>query len=329
MTSKPALRAWFAAAAISFSLVATGPCLQAREFRAADNQVADYPTVQAIEHMARLVRERTGGRHNINVFHSGQLGEENETIKQTRVGAIDLNRINAAPLTAVIPELEALAIPFLFSSIEHLHRVLDGPVGEEILKQLDNYEFVGLTFYDSGARSIYTNRPVKSLADIKGLRIRVQNSRLAQDMVKAMGATPVVISYGQVLTSLATKLVDGAENNWPSYVTTDHFKVAQHYILTEHTMAPELLIMSRKAWETLDAEDQKIFKQAARESSLFMRGQWRAWEERSRKQATEAGNTIVTQFDRKPFVEAMKGLHAEAAKNPKLNRLIDMIRAAD
>jgi TRAP-type C4-dicarboxylate transport system substrate-binding protein len=124
----------------------------AREFRAADNQVADYPTVLAIEHMSRLVRERTNGRHSINVFHSGQLGEENETIKQTQAGAIDINRINTAPLTQVIPELEALAIPFLFSSVDHLHRVLDGPVGEEILKQLDSYEFVGLTFYDSGAR---------------------------------------------------------------------------------------------------------------------------------------------------------------------------------
>ncbi len=328
MISKLALRAFSAVLLATFTAAFAVPA-QAREFRAADNQVADYPTVQAIEHMNRLVRERTNGRHSVRVFHSGQLGEENETIKQTRVGAIDINRINTAPLTQVIPELEALAIPFLFSSIDHLHRVLDGPVGEEILKQLDNYEFVGLTFYDSGARSIYTTKTVRSLADMQGLRIRVQNSRLAEEMVKAMGATPVVISYGQVLTSLATKLVDGAENNWPSYVTTDHFKVAQHYILTEHTMAPELLIMSRKAWDTLDAADQKIFKQAARESSLFMRGQWRAWEERSRKQAMEGGNTIVSNFDRKPFVEAMADLHANAAKDAKLKRLIDMIRAAD
>jgi tripartite ATP-independent transporter DctP family solute receptor len=328
MTCKGALGACFAIvwSVASFALAAPA---HAREFRAADNQVADYPTVLAIEHMSRLVRERTNGRHSISVFHSGQLGEENETIKQTLVGAIDINRINTAPLTQVIPELEALAIPFLFSSVDHLHRVLDGPVGEEILKQLDSYEFVGLTFYDSGARSIYTSRPVRSLADMKGLRIRVQNSRLAEEMIKAMGATPVVISYGQVLTSIATNLVDGAENNWPSYVTTDHFKLATNYILTEHTMAPEILIMSRKAWDTLDAADREIFKQAARESSLFMRSQWRAWEERSRNQATEAGNTIVDTFDRKPFVDAMEGLHANAAKDPKLKRLIDMIRAAD
>jgi len=328
MTLKGALGACFAIVWSVASSALAGPAL-AREFRAADNQVADYPTVLAIEHMSRLVHERTNGRHSIRVFHSGQLGEENETIKQTRVGAIDINRINTAPLTQVIPELEALTIPFLFSSVDHLHRVLDGPVGEEILKQLDSYEFVGLTFYDSGARSIYTSRPVHSLADMKGLRIRVQNSRLAEDMIKAMGATPVVISYGQVLTSLATKLVDGAENNWPSYVTTDHYKLATHYILTEHTMAPEILIMSRKAWDMLDATDRDIFKQAARESSLFMRGQWRAWEERSRNQAIEAGNTIVSTFDRKPFVDAMQGLHASAEKDPKLKRLIDMIRAVD
>ena len=151
----------------------------AREFRAADTQSEDYPTVQALRFMGRLIAERSGGRHQIRVFHSRQLGEEKETIEQTRVGAIDLNRTNVAPLGAFVPAINVLAMPFLFRSIEHLQKVLDGPIGNEILGSFEPYGFVGLAFYDSGARSIYNSvRPVRSLADMKGLRIRVQQSRI-------------------------------------------------------------------------------------------------------------------------------------------------------
>ena len=175
--------------------------------------------------MGSLVAERTGGRHQIRVFHSRQLGEEKETIEQTRAGAIDLNRTNVAPIGTIVPAVNVLAMPFLFRSIEHLHKVLDGPIGDEILASFEPHGFVGLAFYDSGARSIYNNvRPVRSLADLKGLRIRVQQSELMVEMIKALGAEPVELPYGQVLTGLATKLIDGAENNWPSFVTTDHYK---------------------------------------------------------------------------------------------------------
>ncbi len=298
----------------------------AREFRAADNQVADYPTVQAIEHMNKLLVERTGGRHSVKVFHSAQLGEEDETIAQTRSGAIDINRINAAPLTQLVPDLGVLTIPFLFKSIDHQHRVLDGQVGEEILARLESYGFVGLAFYDSGARSLYTTTPVRSLVDLKSLRIRVQQSELAEKMVRAMGATPVVISYGQVLTSLTSKLVDGAENNWPSYVTTNHFKAAKYYILTEHTMAPELLLMSKPAWDSLDVADRRIVKIAAMDSAMYMRTQWQAWEERSRQLAISEGITVVSEFDRQPFVDAMASIHTAAEADPRIGRMMKLIR---
>src|SRR6202140_3413739 len=233
----------------------------AREFRAADTQNEDYPTVQALGYMGSMVSERTGGRHQIKVFHSHQLGEEKETLEQTRVGAIDLNRTNVALIGTMVPSMNVLAMPFLFRSIEHLQKVLDGPIGSEILDSFEPYGFVGLAFYDSGARSIYNSvRPIRSLADIRGLRIRVQQSQLISDRVGARGAEPVELPYGQVLTGLATKLIDGAENNWPSFVTTDHYKYAGYYTLTEHTMGPEVLIMSRKAWESLPPEDRTIFR---------------------------------------------------------------------
>ncbi|HLH96766.1 MAG TPA: TRAP transporter substrate-binding protein [Xanthobacteraceae bacterium] len=299
-----------------------------REFRAADIQEESYPTVQALLYMDKLVEERTGGRHSIRVFHSRQLGEESQTIEQTRVGAIDLNRINVAAIGDVAPVLSVLAQPFLFHSMDHLYKVIDGPIGDDILRAIEPDGFIGLTFYDSGARSIYTRSPpVRSLADMRGLRIRVQQSDVIVRMMKALGAEPVVLPYGQVLTALSARLVDGAENNWPSYVTTGHYKVAHYYTVTEHTMGPEVLVMSRRAWDELSDPDRAIFRAAARASSAFMRAQWQSWEERSRQQAAEGGTTIIDNFDRQSFEDATRPLREELRADPKFRPLIDRILA--
>jgi tripartite ATP-independent transporter DctP family solute receptor len=303
------------------------PGLAAREFRAADIQDIDYPTVQALLFMDRLVAERTGGRHRIRVFHSRQLGEESQTIEQTRVGAIDIDRINVAVIADVAPVLNVLALPFLFQSIDHLHRVIDGPIGDDILAALEPSGFIGLTFYDSGARSIYAMQPVRSLADLKGLHLRVQQSDLVNRMVKALGAEPVALPYGQVLTALAAKLVDGAENNWPSYVSTGHYRIARFYAVTEHTMGPEVLVMSRRAWEELSDADRAIFRTAARDSSRYMREQWRSWEAQSRTRAVEAGVTVIDDIDRKPLADATKSLRAEWRADPKFGALVERLQA--
>ena len=311
-------------------LTAVSASAIAREFRAADTQNEDYPTVQALRYMGSLIAESSGGRHQIRVFHSRQLGEEKETIEQTRVGAIDLNRTNVAPIGAFVPAMNVLAMPFLFRSIEHLQKVLDGPIGSEILNSFEPFGFVGLAFYDSGARSIYNSvRPVRSIADMKGLRLRVQQSELMSDMIRALGAEPVELPYGQVLTGLSTRLIDGAENNWPSFVTTDHYKYAGFYTLTEHTMSPEVLVMSRTAWESLSSEDRVIFRDAARRSSQFMHEKWRDLELQSRRRAEAAGVTIVTDIDRKPFEAAMAEIYAKMQSDPALAELIDSIRRVE
>jgi tripartite ATP-independent transporter DctP family solute receptor len=302
----------------------------ARTLRAADNQVEAYPTVQALFHFDRLIQERTGGRHRVQVFHSRQLGEEKETIEQMRAGAVDLARVNAASMASFVPELDVLVLPFLFRSVDHAHRVLDGPVGEEILGKLSPHGFVGLAFYDSGARSFYNAvRPIRTLDDLRGLRIRVQPSDLAAAMVKALGATPVPLPYGQVATGLSTGLIDGAENNWPSYVTTGHYRAAPHYALTEHTMGPEVLAMSRKAWDGLDAEDQAIFREAARASSRFMRERWRQREEAARAQAERDGGVTVTTVDRAPFAAAMADLYGRLPAEGAIAGLVARIRKAE
>jgi TRAP-type C4-dicarboxylate transport system substrate-binding protein len=211
-----------------------------------------------------------------------------------------------------------------------LQKVLDGPIGDEILGSFDPFGFVGLTFYDSGARSIYNSvRPLRALEDIKGLRIRVQQSELMSDMIKSLGAVPVELPYGQVRTGLATKLIDGAENNWPSFVTTDHYKYAGFYTLTEHTMSPEVLVMSHKAWASLSAEDQAIFRDAARQSSHFMRERWKDLEAQSRRQAEASGVTIISDFDRKPFEAAMSQIYARAQRDRATTALIERIRKVD
>src|ERR1700730_2388754 len=302
----------------------------AREFRAADTQNLDYPTVQALLYMGRMVAERSGGRHQIRVFHSRQLGEEKETIEQTRAGAIDLNRSHTNLFWPFVPAMNVLAMPFLFRSIEHLQKVLDGPIGNEILDSFGPYGFVGLAFYDSGARSIYNSvRPIRSIADIKGLRLRVQQSELMSDTIKALGAEPIELPYGQVLTALSTALIDGAENNWPSFVTSGHYKFAGYYTLTEHAMSPEVLVMSQKAWESLSGEDRTIFREAAIRSGHFMHDKWKDLEQRSRRQAEAEGVTIVTDFDRKPFEAAMAGIYRKAQRDPAVAELIERIRKVE
>ena len=314
--------------ALGLALLTAMPAVTpAREFRVADTQPADYPTVQALQYMAQIIEERSAGRHRLHVFHSRQLGEEKETIEQTRIGAIDLNRTNVAPIGSLVPVANVLSLPFLFRSFEHLHRVLDQGIGQEILAQFQLHGFVGLTFYDSGARSIYNSvRPVRSLADMKGLRIRVQQSSLMSDMMKALGADPVELPYGQVSTGLSTRLIDGAENNWPSYVTTGHYKLAPYYTLTEHSMSPEVLVMSLPAWESLSGEDRDIFLEAAAKSNIFMRSLWTSLEERSRQQARAAGNVIISDFDRRPFEEAMSVIYDKAATDADTQQLINRIR---
>jgi tripartite ATP-independent transporter DctP family solute receptor len=301
---------------------------EAKSFRAADIQAEDYPTVQAIKFMNDRLIERTNGRHRIVLFHSRQLGEEEATIAQTRVGAIDIDRVSIGPLAALIPELRILSLPFLFRSADHFHKTLDGEIGDQILASFEAHGFVGLTYYDSGARSLYNKvRPVRTLADLKGLKIRIQQSQVAADLVRALGAEPVILAYGQVLTGLSAGLIDGAENNWPSYVTTEHYKVAPYYTLTEHTMLPEVLIMSKKAWDGLGPEDRVIFQDVARESARFMRRQWEAWEDQARNVAEGAGVTVISDFDRAPFLEATKGIYDRVLSDQASRDLVGRIRA--
>jgi tripartite ATP-independent transporter DctP family solute receptor len=318
---------WRAAAVALASMLIT-PVAEAREFRAADIQDENYPTVQALRLMDQLVTQRTEKRHSIRVFHSRQLGEESQTVEQTRVGAIDINRINVAAIGDAAPVLDVLSAPFLFRSVDHLHKVIDGPIGADILAALEPYGFVGLAFYDSGARSIYTaRRQVRTVEDLRGQRIRIQQSVQMSKMIRALGGVPVTLPYGQIGTALTANLIDGAENNWPSYVTGGHFRDAPFYTVTEHTMGPEIVIMSRRAWDELGDEERAIFRGAARESARYMREQWVSWEQRARAQALSAGATVLEKIDRSTFEAATASLRDDMRKDPRFAPLIKRIEA--
>ena len=224
-------------ATITSAFIALGlTTAEPRDFKAADTQSHDHPTARALVHMSELVSDRTQGRHRMIVYPEGVLGEQGATFEQTRTGGIDINRTNMAPFASFVGKENIFGLPFLFRSADHLHRVLDGPIGDDILQSLEPHGFVGLAFFESGARSLYTvRRPVRTIDDIKGLRIRLQQSDLMAQMFTALGAEPVILPYTRTKTALMAGLIDAAENNWPSYVASDHYSVAPHFALTEHT----------------------------------------------------------------------------------------------
>ena len=317
---------FLAVLAVSSPLLLAPPAA-ATTFRAADNQVEDYPTVQALRFMDRYIQERSGGRHRIEVFHSGQLGDEASTIEQTRRGVIDLDRVNLSPMAAMVPAANAVLLPFQFRSLAHAHEALDGDVGADILGRFEAAGFVGLTFYDSGARSIYNSvRPVRRPADLAGLKIRVQQSDLMVGMMRALGAEPVELPYNVVLPALELKVVDGAENNWPSYVTTGHYRAARHLTLTEHMVSPDVLFMSRRAWDGLSTEDRALFREAAPASRVYMRARWQQWEDESRLKAASTA-AMVTEFDRPAFEAATQAVRDRYLADPDVRALAGRIDA--
>ena len=297
----------------------------ATEFRSADIHPDDYPTVTAVKFMSERLKALSGGKHSIKVFNKGALGSEKETIDQAKIGALDFTRVNISPMNAICSKTQVPTMPFLFRSVEHMRKVLDGPVGEEILKDCEQYGFIGLAFYDSGARSIYSKKPVKTLADAKGMKIRVQQSDLWVALVGAMGANPTPMPIGEVYTGLKTGLIDAAENNYPTYESSRAFEVAKYYTKTEHSMAPEMLLFSKRAWDKLSPEEQGWIRQAAKESVPYMRKQW---EEREIKSlaTVKAGGAEIIEIDKAPFQAAMKPVYDKFITDAKLKDLVKRVQ---
>jgi len=314
-------------AALGFALAAGTLHAQEITLRSADIHPDGYPTVEAVKYMGELVSERTKGRIKIEVMNNATLGNEKDTIEQTRFGVIDMNRVNAAPFNNLVAETTVLGLPFLFRSTEHMHKTVDGPIGDQVLAAFEPHGLIGLAFYDSGARSFYTTKkPIEKLEDLKGMKIRVQQSDLWIAMMEAFGANPTPMPMGEVYSSLETGVVDGAENNWPSYESARHFEVAKNYTLTEHSLNPEILVISKIAWDKLTPEDQTVLRQAAKDSVGKMRELWSAREKVSEEKVRAAGNNII-KVNKEEFSAAMKPVYDRFVTDPKMKALLEQVQA--
>ena len=296
--------------------------------KAADTHADGYPTVEAVKYMGELLSGWTSGRIQVKMFAGRQLGEEKDTIEQTIAGAIELNRVNLAPLNGIIPETAIPALPYIFRSIGHMHKVMDGEIGADILAAMGKHGLVGLVFYDSGARSFYNSkRAINSPADMKGMKVRVQNSDLFVATMEALGANATPMEFGQVYEALKTGVIDGAENNWPSYESTRHFEVANHYTLDQHSLSPEVLVVSKIAWDKLSDTDRQLVRKAAALSVPVMRKLWNARVISSRATVVANGNKVIEKVDKQPFIDAMKPVYERFAGTDALKALVARIQA--
>ncbi|MGB3723521.1 MAG: TRAP transporter substrate-binding protein, partial [Pacificimonas sp.] len=238
---------------------------------ATDTHVYDFPPVQAVVRFGEMLSEKTGGRLKVKMFAGGQLGNERDTLEICKFGGLDFNRVNLAPLNTIEPNTLVPALPFLFSSTQHMRRSMDGPIGDEILASMEQHGLIGLCYYDSGARSFYNTRgPITKPEDMSGLKLRVPGSDLFVGMIKSLGADATPMPLAEVYQSLAQGVIDGAENNWPSYESGRHFEVARYYSLTQHLLAPEMFLMSKISYDRLSAADQQLVRDSAKASVPYM-----------------------------------------------------------
>jgi len=293
----------------------------------AETHPQDYPTTKGDYEFARLVKERTNGRIVVEVFHSKQLGEERAVIEQVQLGGIDMTRVSISAVSAFVRELDAFQLPYLYRDAAHMWKVLNGKIGEEILKKHEAFNFVGVGWFEGGSRNFYTKKQVKTVSDLKGMKIRVQQAPLMVGMVEALGAVATPLPYGEVYSALQTGVVDGAENNWPSYLTTSHYEVAKYFITDEHTRVPEITVGSKKVFDKLSKEDRAIILKAAKDAVAYQIKLWNDFEKVAEKTVREKGSIIteVSSAEKKKFMDAMKPLYDKQPS--EIMAVVNKIRA--
>jgi tripartite ATP-independent transporter DctP family solute receptor len=278
--------------------------------KASDVHPAGYPTVVAVESLGKKLEQATNGRLSVQMFASMQLGGEKEAIEQAQVGAIQFARVSVGALGPVIDDLNVFNLPFLFRNTAHMQKVIDGPIGQELLDKIAGSAragLIGICWMDAGARSIYdTKKPVQEIGDLKGMKVRVMGNPMFVDMMNSLGGNGVAMGYDQVFSALQTGVVDGAENNPPSFVFDNHYQVAKYYTLTEHLIVPEILVFSKKAWDGLSKDEQGLLKKFGREAQAEERVLWQKYEQQALDKAKAAGIQIIEVKDKKPFQDAVK-----------------------
>jgi tripartite ATP-independent transporter DctP family solute receptor len=274
------------------------------------------------------LKQKTGGEITLKMFHSGVLGNQPDAIEQVRVGGLAIGNFNLGPIGPMAAEANVVSLPFIFKDMGHMHRALDGAAGDKISAGMAKIGIIALAWYDSGARSFYNSKkPIMKPSDVKGLKVRVMNNDLYSGMISALGGNPSPMAFSEVFQSLKTGVVDGAENNWPSYESTGHFEVAKYYSLSQHLIIPECVCINDKVYNNLSAKNKKAVKEAARESAELQRALWEKRAISSRDKVMKAGVKFNEIPNKQAFMDAMKPVHTKyLSANPNLVPLVNLIK---
>jgi tripartite ATP-independent transporter DctP family solute receptor len=318
-------RASLAAVIAMAGVLAAGAAQAQVTLRLAENQPEDNPVTIAMRDFAKLVDQKTKGEVKVEVYAGAQLGQETESIEQTQAGIIDMARVNSVVLANVSPSMGVFTLPYIFRDAEHKYKVLDGDVGKEVSADLAKVGLIGFPFMEAGTRNFYTRagKPLKSIDDLKGLKIRVQPARISTRMVELLGATPTPMNYGEVFSALQTGVIDGAENDYVSYVTSSHYEAAPNLIEDGHLSPPAVLVMNQQKFEQLSPAHQQAIREAAEEAAKSERAAMFKANEDAKEKVKAAGVTIVT-IDNEPFRKAVEPIYDEF---PDLKPLIARIQA--
>ncbi len=316
------------ALAVSAVAVTGAVSAQAAEWKGWNIHVAGYPNTVAMDDFARLLKEKTDGRISLKMYHGGTLGSQPDAIEQVRLGGLEVGNFSLGPLGPIAKEANVVSLPFVFSSVEQAFRAMDGEAGKMISAGLEKKGIVALAYHDAGARSFYnTKKPIMKPEDVKGMKVRVMNNDLYSGMISALGGNPSPMAFSEVYQALKTNVVDGAENNYPSYESTGHYEVAGFYSVSQHLIIPECVCMNAKVFNSLSAADQKAVREAAQESAMLQRKLWAERKGASKAKAVASGVKVNEIADKSGFQMAMKPvLEKYLGDNPDLKPLVQLIK---
>ncbi|MFK7901206.1 MAG: TRAP transporter substrate-binding protein [Nitratireductor sp.] len=313
-----------AAAAIAVS----GTMAMSAEWRAWNIHNDGHPNTAAMDLFSDMVSATTNGEVKVEVFHGGVLGSQPDALEQVRIGAIELGNFNLGPIGPMVKEANLVSLPFIFKSVPHMFRVLEGEAGDVVAKAMGDAGVLPLAWFDAGARSFYSQKAIETPADVAGLKIRVMNNNLYTAMISAMGGNPSPMAFSEVQQALKTGVVDGAENNFPSFKNVGHYEVTTHYSLSEHLIIPECICVNTKKFNALSPAMQNAVRAAAKGAALYQRSLWEVQSGQARKDVEAAGIKVNEIADKSPFQSAMDSVYSEyLAANPDMKKLVDLAKA--
>ena len=319
-----------AAAGVITSLALAGPLQAAENWKAWNVHTDGHPNTAAMARFSELVDAATDGEVTVDVFNGGVLGSQPDAIEQVRLGAIDVGNFNLGPIGPIVPEANLVSLPFIFKDVPHMFRVLDGEAGQVIAAAMSDAGLKPLAWFDAGARSFYSQKAINTPADVEGLKIRVMNNDLYTSMISAMGGNPSPMAFAEVQQALKTGVVDGAENNLPSYESVGHFEVTSNFSLSEHLIIPECICVNTADFEALSPELQEAVTGAAQEAAVYQRELWAVQTEQAREDVEAAGIVVNEIADKGPFQDAMVQVYDEyLAANPEMTELVEMARSTE